>query len=269
MTAELIRDLAWKDYAIPGFLGSSALDDWGSMSREAWSAKHLETAYQGGGSAAMAGGSALDLLLTAGEDAFQEQSAIKPEGLDGRTKEGKAWAEANGGKQILSSEQEKQIRATLPRVKEAIEAVRGDEAAEFQVTLRGEIAGLKVQTRPDIRIGSHFPDLKYLNGGNFGSFDRDFIRSRYRFQAGLFFGLAREAGIQEPRVSFLLAESGTMFPRVEMVEIDETCLLWCWRQTVERVEEIATAIASPLGLVDVVKFRRLDLPAWAEKHMEG
>jgi len=35
------------------------------------------------------------------------------------------------------------------------------------------------------------------------------------------------------------------------------------------VEEIAQAIASPLGMVDVVKFRRLDLPAWAEKMIEG
>jgi len=268
MTAQLIPHLPWPEYAVPGFLGSSALSDWTSMSRKAWSAKHLESAYQGGGSSAMSGGSALDALLTDGEAAFLDKFAVKPEGLDGRTKEGKAWISENSGKQILSSDQEKQIRAALPRAKEAIEAMRGDGVVEFQATLRGEIAGLKVQTRPDIRIGNHFPDLKYVNGDAFSKFDRQFIGSRYAFQAGLFFGLARDAGIESPRVSFLLVESGTTMPRVEVVEIDETALLWCWRHTVERVEEIAQAIASPLGMVDVVKFRRLDLPAWAEKQME-
>lgn len=267
MTAQLIPNLPWKEYAVLGFLGSSALDDWSSMSREAWSAKHLEAAYQGGGSAAMSGGSALDALLTDGEPAFQEKFAVKPEGLDGRTKEGKAWVAENGAKQILSFDQDREIRAALPRAKEAIEAMRGDGVVEFQTTLRGEIAGRKVQTRPDIRIGNHFPDLKYVNREAFSKFDRQFIGSRYAFQAGLFFGLARDTGIESPRVSFLLVESGTTLPRVEVVEIDESALLWCWRHTVERVEEIARAIASPLGMVDVVKFRRIELPAWAENVM--
>jgi hypothetical protein len=269
MTAQLIPNLPWSEYAVPGFLGSSALDDWPAMSREAWSAKHLESAYQGGGSPAMSGGSALDALLTDGEAAFAEKFAVKPEGLDGRAKEGKVWVAENRSKQILSFDQEQQIRAALPRAKEAIEAMRGDGVVGFQTTLRGEIAGGKVQTRPDIQIGDHFPDLKYVNGDAFTEFDRQFIYSRYAFQAGLFFGLARDAGIESPRVSFLLVESGTTMPRVEVVEIDETTLLWCWRHTVERVEEITQAIASPLGMVDAVKFRRIDLPVWAQKAIEG
>lgn len=229
MTAELIRDLAWKDYAVPGFLGSSALDDWDSMSREAWSAKHLETAYDGSKkSAAMSGGSALDALLTEGEEAFAARFAVRPGGLDGRTKEGKAWATENASREILTSEQLTEIRAALPRVREAIMAMCDGLTPEYQVSLRGEIAGLKVQTRPDVMIGNHFPDLKYVNSKAFANFDRDFIRSRYRFQAGLFFGLAQDAGIDSPRVSFIAAESETMFPRVEVIEIDEPLLRWCW-----------------------------------------
>jgi len=62
MTAQLIHDLPWNEYAALGFLGSSALSDWPEMSHEAWSAKYLEKAYEGGGTPAMVAGSALDVL---------------------------------------------------------------------------------------------------------------------------------------------------------------------------------------------------------------
>lgn len=269
MSAELLLDLPWSSYAVPGWLGSSALSDWREMSREAWAAKHMESAYQGGGTAAMVAGSALDCLLT-DPASFEGRFAVAPEGLDGRTKEGKAWKAENAGKLALDAGTKAEIDATLSRVREAIAAMAPDGAtASFQVTLRGAISGMQVQTRPDIMIGNHLPDLKYLNPQGFASFDRHFWGSRYMFQAGLFFGLARDAGINSPRVSFLLAESGSMTPRIEVVEIDESALLACWAKTVERVEEIRDAIASPLGLTDCVKFRRIDLPVWALKEIEG
>jgi hypothetical protein len=269
MTAQLIPSLPWLEYAVPGFLGSSALADWPEMSHEAWSAKYLEKAYEGGGTPAMVAGSALDALLT-DPTSFAGRFSVAPEGLDGRTKEGKAWKAENAGRDILTADAKAEIDATLPRVREAIEAMRPEgETVHYQTTIRGAIAGMQVQTRPDIQIGNHFPDLKYLNPMAFSSFDRHFWGSRYMFQAGLFFGLAREAGIESPRVSFLLAESGTLMPRIEVVEIDESALMACWTKSVERVEEIRDAIASPLGLVDCVKFRRIDLPVWAQKAIEG
>ena len=271
MTAQLIHDLPWNEYAALGFLGSSALSDWPEMSHEAWSAKYLEKAYEGGGTPAMVAGSALDVLANPREaHTFPRRFAVAPEGLDGRTKEGKVWKAENTGRDILTADAKAEIDATLPRVREAIEAMRPDgEVVHYQTTIRGAIAGMPVQTRPDIQIGNHFPDLKYLNPMAFSSFDRHFWGSRYMFQAGLFFGLAREAGIELPRVSFLLAESGTLTPRIEVVEIDESALMACWTKVVERVEEIRDAIASPLGLVDCVKFRRIDLPVWAQKAIEG
>ncbi len=269
MSAQLIHNLPWSEYAVIGFPGSSALADWPDMSHEAWSAKYLESAYQGGGTPAMVAGSALDALLT-DPTSFDGRFAVAPDGLDGRTKEGKAWKAENAGRDILAASAKAEIDATLPRVREAIAAMTPDgETVGYQTTIRGDIAGQQVQTRPDIQIGNHFPDLKYLNPMGFSSFDRHFWGSRYMFQAGLFFGLARDAGIESPRVSFLLAESGTLKPRIEVVEIDESALLACWAKVVERAQEIRDAIASPLGLTDCVKFRRIDLPVWAQKEIEG
>lgn len=264
MTAQLIENLPWSEYAVPGWLGSSALHAFPGMSLEEFAAEYLETAYDDSGkakaSAAMTNGTELDKMLTAG--VYDRSSIeIKPSGMSFATKEGKAWRNERAGKTIIKEDDVAALDATLPRIREALACY--PEAPKFQVTLRGEIAGLKVQTRPDVVIGNRIPDLKYINSEAFDKFDRQFPSSRYVFQAGLAFGLGRDAGIDDPRPSFLLAESGTVHPRVQVVELSEEDCLWCWRKTVARVDEIAAAINSELGMTDSVVFRSLVLPAWA------
>lgn len=264
MTAQLIEGLPWSEYAIPGWLGSSALHAFPGMSLEGFAAAYLETAYSIGAgikvNSAMTNGTELDKMLTAG--AYDRSAiAVKPSGMSFATKEGAAWRKERAGKIIIKAEDVAALDAALPRVREALSCF--PEAPKFQVTLRGEIAGLQVQTRPDVVIGSRIPDLKYINSEAFDKFDRQFPSSRYVFQAGLAFGLGRDAGIDNPRPSFLIAESGTIHPRVHVVEISEEDCLWCWRKTVERVTEISNAINSELGMIDHVQFRTLNLPTWA------
>lgn len=266
MTAQLIENLPWSEYAVPGWLGSSALHAFPGMSLEGFAAAYLETAYDDSGkakaSAAMTNGAELDKMLTAG--VYDRSSiAIKPKGMTFATKEGKAWRDERAGKTIIKEEDVEALDATLPRVREALACY--PEVPKFQVTLRGQIAGIKVQTRPDIVIGNRIPDLKYINSEAFDKFDRQFPSSRYVFQAGLAFGLGRDAGIEDPRPSFLIAESGTIHPRVQVVELSEEDCLWCWRKTVERVTAISAAINSELGMTDSVVFRPLILPSWAKE----
>lgn len=262
MSAAMIENLPWSDYAVPGWLGSSALHAFPDMSLEAFDAQYLACGYDNGktATAAMDNGSELDKMLTA---AVYDRSAIevKPDGMSFATKEGKAWRAERAGKTIIKAEDVRYLDAALPRIKETIACYDGEP--KYQVTLRGEIAGIRVQTRPDIVIGNRIPDLKYINSEAFNKFDRQFPFSRYVFQAGLAFGLGREAGIDNPLPAFLLAESGTIHPRVEVVELSENDAIWCWRKTVQRVEEIAAAMNSDLGMIDVAKFRPLMLPAWA------
>lgn len=266
MTAQLIENLPWSEYAVPGWLGSSALHAFPGMSLEGFAAEYLETAYDDSGkakvSAAMTNGTELDKMLTAG--VYDRSSIeIKPSGMSFATKEGKAWRNERAGKTIIKEEDAEALDATLPRIREALACF--PEAPKFQVTLRGEIAGLKIQTRPDVVVGNRIPDLKYINSEAFDKFDRQFPSSRYVFQVGLAFGLGRDAGIEDPRPSFLLAESGTIHPRVQVVELSEEDCLWCFRKTVERVAAIAAAINSELGMTDSVVFRPLILPSWAKE----
>jgi hypothetical protein len=266
MIAQLIEGLPWADYAVEGWLGSSALHAFPGMSLEGFAAEYLVTAYDDNSktkaTAAMTNGTELDKMLTAG---VYDRTGIeiRTKAIDYRTKDGKAWRDERlaAGKTIIHEDDIKALDATLPRVREVLACY--SDAPKFQVTLRGEIAGLQVQTRPDIVIGNRIPDLKYINSDAFDKFDRQFPSSRYVFQAGLAFGLGRETGIDDPCPSFLLAESGTIHPRIHVVELSEDDALWCWRKTVKRVEEIAAAINSDLGMIDQVKFRPLMLPAWA------
>lgn len=271
MSAELTLGLPWESYAAPGWLGSSALSDWLEMGRAAWAEKWLATGY---GSTApskwMIAGSELDMMLTSA-DYDASRIALKPTGMKFSTKEGKAWKEANEGKVILDEKVSAELAATLPMVREAIAILvqKYGSEPEYQVTLRGQIAGLNVQSRPDIKIGRLFPDLKYVNSDNWTRFVRTFYRSRYWLQAGLNFGLARDAGIEDPRPSFLIAESGTVNPRVKVWTISEELCLAAWRDVCTRCEEIAGIIEAG-GMVDPVQFDTMtaaDLPGWAQKEI--
>ena len=275
MSAELLLSLPWADYCAGGYLGSSALHSWGAMSLEGWSAENLEKAYSGGGSKWTAGGSALDALLTG--DPSGKRTAIKPSTYiddkgavkpwNGNANVCKVWLAENADAEIIDADQDAEIRAALPRAREAIEVFRRLHGAEpiYQATLRGEVSGVKIQTRPDIMVGPAVPDLKYVNSQSFASFDRQFIDSRYFLQAGLFYGLGRESGISRPLVSFLLLESGTRHPRCRVADVSEKVLAAGW----DRVRTICDEIAAQRerGFLDVVEFRPLELPAWAEARL--
>lgn len=271
---ELINDLPWSEYIKGGFLGSSALSAWGTVGLEAWSAEYLEGAYADKkASKFMSGGSALDQKLTG--DTHGAQVAVKPEtyiddkGVEkpwnGNANVCKTWIAEHSGYEIITSDQEKEINAALPLAREALAVLQkvNGGTINYQVTLRGEVNGIKVQTRPDMQLNEAFPDLKYVNSQTFSRFDRDFLDSRYFLQAGLAFGFARDLGMN-PSASFLLVESGTIHPRCRVVAVPQYVLQAGWDKVRKICDEIAAVKSSALGFVDVVQFSELELPTWAE-----
>lgn len=248
-----IHGETWEDYTKSTALGSSALHAWGSMGLEAWGEASLgENRYNDGKpkSKPITKGSALDLLVTGGEEAFAAKYAeVQP----GFTKA--SWAEAVD-----------EIRAAAPFAREAIGILADGAPVHYQTTLRGEIGGLQVQTRPDIWIDrpGHplLVDLKYVSQPE--KFHRDFLGSRYEIQAGI-------DHIFQPNaeIAFLLVESETTQPRTTIVLLkDEFELSMFAKRTADRCREIKAAQDSPRGLVDVVQITTLNLPPWARKQLE-
>jgi len=279
--SELICNLPWSEYIAGNYLGSSALDAWGKVGLEAWSAEHLESRYdKDKATKSMAGGSALDARLTG--DTAGKKIIIQPETYPETDKKGvetgeqkpwngnakfcRDWAAKHADCEVITAEQDAEIKAALPLAREALAVLKKVSGCEihYQVTLRGELSGIHIQTRPDMMLGDSFPDLKYINSQAFARFDRDFLDSRYFLQAGLAFGLGEDVLLKAPTASFLLLESGTVHPRCRVVEIPHRVLQAGWDRVRKIADEIAAVKVSPLGFVDVVQFGDLDLPAWPD-----
>jgi hypothetical protein len=273
MSAELIIGESWDAYTKSDALGSSATAAWKTMSNEAWSSEFLEVTeggrYVGASSKYAAGGAGLDALVTKNKS-FEDCFVTSPF-KDFKSVEARAWRDAQiaAGREVVTEKQVREIRAAEKRANEAIGILANGAPYEFQATLRGEISGIKVQTRPDILIHAETPifcDLKYVS--QFDSFDRNVFDTRLEIQLALGSSLAIEAGILGHRMAFLVIESETEQPRSDVIFVDDIDLLHMRRKLATRLRQISETRDSAIGFVDVVQFRTLRLPGWQRKQLE-
>lgn len=271
MSAQIILGEPWDAYTKSPAYGSSAVEAFGTMGLERWAYEYAgDGRYSGSSSKFAAGGGALDALVTANKS-FADCFAVKPEGMTFATKEGKAWRDLQGGKEIIDAKQEKEILAALPRTKEAISVLANGREASYQVTLRGVVGGLEVQTRPDIWIDGDLldvSDLKYVS--DIGGFVRNFVGSRYEIQAALAWSLIAQTGrdMETVRMSYLLCESGTTLPQAIVWILDPADIALMVRRLENKCRKIVAAQESPQGLIDSVQFRVMTFPAWARRKLE-
>lgn len=254
---EIILNESFEDYKRSGHHGSSALYDFGVMSRGDWKQKHVIAPYASDVSKSrpITSGSALDTLVTAPTE-FDAKWSKKPPAFSAD-----AWIEETAN-----------IKAAGPVALEAIKILADNSTPLYQVTLRGEVEGVKVQDRPDVWIDTNriidITDLKYTSkieaeDDGVTAWERGFIGSREWFQTGLRFILAKSVTGQTPTIRDLLVETGTTNPRSLVVEIPLMILEAAERDTLARLRQIKEAELDPISFTDPVKFRELRLPAWA------
>lgn len=271
MTAQILTGEPWEAYTKAPAYGSSALEAFGTMSLERWAYEYAgDGRYSGATSKFAAGGGALDALVT-GNKSFADCFSVKPDGMTFSTKEGKAWRDLQGSKEIIDAKQQREILSALPRTKEAISVLANGRDVSYQVTLRGVVGGLEVQTRPDIWIDGEtldVTDLKYVS--DIVGFVRGFVGSRYEIQAALAWELIEQTGrdMATVRMSYLLCESGTTLPQVLVYILDPADIELMARRLKAKCRKIKAAQDSPQGLIDVVEFRQMVLPGWARKKLE-
>ena len=272
MTAQILIDESWDAYTKAPAYGSSAVEAFGAMGLERWAYEYAgDGRYSGVASKFAAGGGALDALVTANKS-FADCFYVKTENLAKMTNaEKEAWRAKVGSREIIDAKQEREILSSLPRVKEAISVLADGRPASYQVTLRGEIENLEVQTRPDIWIDGDLldvTDLKYVS--DIAGFVRGFVGSRYEIQAALAWDLIEQTGrdMATVRLSYLLCESGTTLPQVLVYILDPADIELMVRRLKAKCRKIKAAQDSPQGLIDVVEFRQMVLPGWARKKLE-
>lgn len=272
MSAQIILGEPWDAYTKSPAYGSSAVEAFGTMGLERWSYEYAgDGRYSGSSSKFAAGGGALDALVTANKS-FADCYYVKRENLAKMTDvEKAAWRAKVGSREIIDTKQEKEILAALPRTKEAISVLANGRDVSYQVTLRGVVGGLEVQTRPDIWIDGDLldvSDLKYVS--DIGGFVRNFVGSRYEIQAALAWSLIAQTGrdMETVRMSYLLCESGTTLPQAIVWILDPADIALMVRRLENKCRKIVAAQESPQGLIDLVQFRVMTFPEWARRKLE-
>lgn len=272
MSAQIILGEPWDAYTKSPAYGSSAVEAFGTMGLERWAYEYAgDGRYSGSSSKFAAGGGALDALVTANKS-FADCYYVKRENLAKMTDvEKAAWRAKVGSREIIDAKQEKEILAALPRTKEAISVLANGRDVSYQVTLRGVVGGLEVQTRPDIWIDGDLldvSDLKYVS--DIGGFVRNFVGSRYEIQAALAWSLIAQTGrdMETVRMSYLLCESGTTLPQAIVWILDPADIALMVRRLENRCRKIVAAQDSPQGLIDSVQFRVVTFPSWARRKLE-
>ena len=106
-------------------------------------------------SASMMLGTAAHCYILEGAEAFHQRFAVKPEGLNFSTREGKAWREEQGDRQIVSFGDHMRIvgmREGLMRNADARRLLEAGGRAEVTMVSKDEETGLTLLCRPDLYI---------------------------------------------------------------------------------------------------------------------
>jgi hypothetical protein len=165
-------------------------------------------AIQSTSSAAMDFGTAAHTLLLEGEAVFMARYAIRPDGHDGRTREGKAWNAANFGKEHINAEDLTAIRAmarTINAHPTARLALRGGHP-EVTAIHRDSETGLWLKVRPDYLTPALAVNLKTCRDNGKDAFTRQSWSLGYHIGAAMSMDVLRALGRDVP-YAFLTVET--------------------------------------------------------------
>ena len=180
---------------------------------------HYYEQYMGGKSeptAAMQYGIAGHALILEGDEVFNSLAAIKPEGMDGRTKEGKAFREDSIGKLVLSKAEVDEMYSFKKKLLAAPEygplMFNGSGVTEHVVEWRDAISGALAKCKPDwmAKDGSLIIDLKMMADADPNNFKRSVYRYGYHISAAMYVeGVAAQYGGAAPDFIWAVCEKGS------------------------------------------------------------
>ena len=124
---------------------------------------------------------------------FDSTVAIRPAGIDGRTKEGKQWATENEGKIILSQDEAKDIQgmsASFFRHPFYKQEVQGRKQAIEESIWEELDNGVVLKARPDLWIENTIIDIKTTEDASEEAFTKTCASLKYYLQAAHYLKMA-------------------------------------------------------------------------------
>jgi exodeoxyribonuclease VIII len=213
------------------------------------------------------------LVLEPKKDAFW---VVEPEGLDGRTKEGKAWRAANAGKTTLSTETLEHAMAAAQTIRSHPTAGQAFECGKAEVSLFSNFSfGGTVLRKARIDFVNDGPclvDIKTTQDARPEAFARTLFDFAYHRQAAYYLDVWNALNPDQPKTSFV-------FIAVEKFPPYGICVYDVDADALERGRKEWTRLAGLYIECEAKKFwpcynteiQSLKLPPWALKkeHNDG
>jgi hypothetical protein len=162
--------------------------------------------------ASMTLGTAAHCYILEGADAFHDRYAVKPEGLNFSTREGRAWRDAQEDKSIISFDQHMQIismRDALMAQPDARRLLEAGGRAEVTMVAKDPETGLTLLCRPDLYISRAglAVNLKTTANPAPNAWRRTCANLRYDLGDAMFRLVAGLLGVQRPSHAFMVVGS--------------------------------------------------------------
>jgi hypothetical protein len=190
--------------------------------------------------------------------------AVRPAGLDFRTKDGKAWRDAQGDKPILDETEAAMLDGMSKSVAAHPAAAALLDGAQREVSLFKEHrTGLRLKGRLDVLGNGYVADVKTAEAGDAGGFAAAVFKYGYHVQAAMYCQLA---GVE--RFSFITVEKVAPFA-VAVYDLSAKALQVGLNSLNYALDTIALCEEAGEWPAYARDAQTLDLPAWAYKLAEG
>lgn len=212
-------DLPFADYLGSGTFGPRAVSGSDLVAFETECPAHAYAFWRGNpdrkrsdATPAMTFGSAAHAYILEGADAFHQRYVVKPEGLSLATREGKAWKETVGEREVVSFDDHMRIldmQGAIMGNPSAAKLLRAGGVAEATLVATDPETGLRLLTRPDlfVRRLSLSINLKTTQSPNPEAWRRTCANLRYDLGDALFRKVAALLGIEGASHAFLVVGS--------------------------------------------------------------
>ena len=147
-------------------------------------------------------------------DTMKDAFAVRPDGMDLRTKTGKDWKAEQGDRPILSSDQSKAIERSVASVWKHPKAKQLLKGAQFERCLFAKDShGTLRKGRLDVvpSGGNVLPDVKTCASAAPEDFEKSISEYRYFVQAAFYIDLCKLLGMELERFVFICVEKAAPF----------------------------------------------------------
>lgn len=198
------------------------------------------------------------------QDEFENRYMVLPDGIDRRTKEGKAlYAEMEvSGKIILSASEHLMVDGVAQSVRSHESASKLLSDGSPEMTVFTEIDGIPAKCRTDWYRSNIIVDLKTTEDASADGFQRSIAKYGYHCQAAWYLDCCESAGVEAQHFIFIAVEKTAPYA-VGVYELDSASIEVGRVINQRALDKYRQCIESGLWNGYPTEIQTLSLPVWA------